>query len=75
MAQGDCTFEPDLQGIIQTIDGAAIFNEYLCYRRAYPLGRRRIVVAVLTRATMRIINGPVIVWQPALARWEPSVAA
>lgn len=41
----DRTFEPNFQGIIETTDGATIFFEYLGYGRAYPAGRRQIVVA------------------------------
>lgn len=43
--RGDSTFEPNFQGIIETIDGAAIFFEYRGYGRAYPIGRRQIVVS------------------------------
>ena len=43
--RGDRTFEPDFQGIIETTDGAAIFFKYQGYGRAYPIGRRQIVVS------------------------------
>lgn len=43
--RGDGTFEPDFQGIIETEDGATVFFEYRGYGRAYPAGRRQIVVA------------------------------
>jgi hypothetical protein len=43
--RGDRTFEPDFQGVIQTEDGATIFFEYSGYGRAYPAGRRQIVVS------------------------------
>lgn len=41
--RGDRTFEPNMQGIIETHDGAAVFVEYRGYGRAYPAGRRQIV--------------------------------
>jgi len=43
--RGDGTFEPDFQGIIETEEGATVFFEYRGYGRAYPVGRRQIVVA------------------------------
>ena len=43
--RGDGTFEPDFQGVIETTDGATIIFEHLGYGRAYPVGRRQIVVA------------------------------
>lgn len=43
--RGDRTFEPNFQGIIETTDGAAIFFEYRGYGRAYPIGRRQIVIS------------------------------
>jgi hypothetical protein len=43
--RGDGTYEPDFQGIIETADGATVFFKYTGYGRAYPPGRRQIVVA------------------------------
>ena len=43
--RGERTFEPDFRGVIQTTDGATVFFEYSGYGRAYPAGRRQIVVA------------------------------
>lgn len=43
--RGDRTFEPNFQGVIETNDGAAIFFDYRGYGRAYPAGRRQIVIA------------------------------
>ena len=43
--RGDGTFEPDFQGVIETQDGAVIFFHYSGYGRAYPPGRRQVVVA------------------------------
>ena len=43
--RGDGTFEPDFQGIIETADGAVIFQDCSGYGRAYPPGRRQIVVS------------------------------
>jgi len=43
--RGDGTYEPNFQGVIETADGATILFEYLGYGRAYPPGRRQIVVA------------------------------
>jgi hypothetical protein len=43
--RGDHTYEPNFQGVIETTDGATIFFEYLGYGRAYPAGRRQIVVS------------------------------
>jgi hypothetical protein len=43
--RGDGTFEPDFQGVIETTDGAVIFFDYGGYGRAYPAGRRQIVIA------------------------------
>jgi len=45
--RGDRTFEPNFQGIIETTDGAAIFFDYRGYGRAYPVGRRQIVVSAV----------------------------
>lgn len=41
----DLTFVPDLQGAIETEDGAVIVFDYRGYGRAYPPGRRQIVTA------------------------------
>ncbi len=43
--RGDRTFEPNFQGVIETTDGATIFFDYRGYGRAYPVGRRQIVVS------------------------------
>lgn len=43
--RSDRTFEPNFQGVIETTDGATIFFEYQGYGRAYPVGRRQIVIA------------------------------
>ena len=41
----DGTFEPDFQGVIETHDGATILFDWWGYGRAYPPGRRQIVLA------------------------------
>jgi hypothetical protein len=41
----DLTFTPDFQGVIETEDGAVIMFDYRGYGRAYPVGRRQIVLA------------------------------
>ena len=41
----DLTFVPDIQGFIETDDGALIMFDYQGYGRAYPKGRRQIVGA------------------------------
>jgi hypothetical protein len=41
----DRTFTPDFQGVIETEDGATIMFDYQGYGRAYPPGRRQIVIA------------------------------
>ena len=41
----DGTFGPDFQGVIETTDGAEIFFDWRGYGRAYPAGRRQIVVS------------------------------
>ena len=43
--RGDRTYEPNFQGVIETADGADIFFDYRGYGRAYPVGRRQIVMA------------------------------
>lgn len=42
----DGTFLPDFQGVIETDDGADVFVDVTGYGRAYPPGRRQIVVAL-----------------------------
>jgi hypothetical protein len=56
--RGDQTFEPDFQGVIITDDGAEIFFDYIGYGRAYPKGRRQIVVSArhLTAAENKWLN-------------------
>ena len=44
--RGDGTFEPDFQGVVETGDGAVLLVDIRGYGRAYPLGRRQIVVAI-----------------------------
>jgi len=41
----DHTYVPDFQGVIETDDGATILVDTHGYGRAYPLGRRQIVVS------------------------------
>lgn len=43
--RGDGTFEPDLQGVIETTDGATIYHDSRGYGRPFPAGRRQIVVS------------------------------
>jgi hypothetical protein len=43
----DGTFVPDFQGVIETDDGAVILFDYRGYGRAYPVGRRQIVLMCL----------------------------
>ncbi len=43
--RADGTFEPDFQGAIDTDDGASILFDWHGYGRAYPPGRRQIVLA------------------------------
>jgi hypothetical protein len=43
--RSDATYEPNMQGVIETDDGATIFVDLWGYGRAYPLGRRQIVGA------------------------------
>jgi hypothetical protein len=42
----DRTFVPDLQGVIEVDDGTTVFFDMHGYGRAYPVGRRQVVVAV-----------------------------
>ncbi len=46
LRRADGTFLPDLQGIIDTEDGATIVLDMRGYGRAYPLGARQVVVAM-----------------------------
>ena len=41
----DGTFVPDFQGIIETDDGSTLYFDWMGYGRAYPAGRRQIVVS------------------------------
>jgi hypothetical protein len=41
--RADGTFCPDLQGVVETDDGATVFVELRGYGRAYPAGARQIV--------------------------------
>ena len=43
--RGDGTFVPDFQGVIETDDRAELLFDYRGYGRAYPIGRRQIVVS------------------------------
>ena len=43
--RGDGTFLPDLQGVIETDDGAEVLFDYRGYGRAHPEGRRQIVAS------------------------------
>jgi hypothetical protein len=43
--RSDGTFLPDFQGVIEIDDGAEILFDYRGYGRAYPVGRRQIVVS------------------------------
>ena len=40
----DGTFCPDFQGVIETADGAEVFFDWRGYGRAYPAGRRQVVL-------------------------------
>jgi hypothetical protein len=42
----DGTFVPDLQGIVDTDDGATIIVDMRGYGRAYPVGARQVVASV-----------------------------
>jgi hypothetical protein len=44
--RGDGTFEPDLHGVIETDDGGVLLVDMHGYGRAYPAGRRQVVVAI-----------------------------
>jgi hypothetical protein len=46
LRRADGTFVPDLQGVIDTDDGATIILDMRGYGRAYPVGARQVVVAV-----------------------------
>jgi hypothetical protein len=41
----DLSFTMNLQGVIETADGAVVYFDYQGYGRAYPAGRRQIVGA------------------------------
>src|SRR5215475_12026465 len=41
----DETFLPDAQGVIETDDGATILVDYQGFGRAYPKGRRQVVMS------------------------------
>ena len=41
----DLTFVTDFQGVIETEDGATVVFDYQGFGRAYPRGRRQIVIA------------------------------
>lgn len=43
--RSDGTFLPDFQGVIETDDEAEVLFDYRGYGRAYPVGRRQIVVS------------------------------
>ncbi len=43
--RSDGTFLPNFQGVIETDDGAEILFDHRGYGRAYPVGRRQIVVS------------------------------
>jgi hypothetical protein len=43
--RSDGTFLPNFQGVIETDDGAEVLFDYRGYGRAYPIGRRQIVVS------------------------------
>jgi hypothetical protein len=42
--RSDGAYEPDFQGVIETDDKATIYFDYRGYGRAYPVGRRQIVL-------------------------------
>jgi len=42
--RADGTYEPDFQGVIETHDGATVLFDWRGYGRAYPEGRRQIVL-------------------------------
>lgn len=41
--RGDGTFQPDVQGVIETDDGAVIYFDHRGYGRSHPAGRRQVV--------------------------------
>jgi hypothetical protein len=43
--RSDGTFLPNFQGVIETDDGPEVLFDYRGYGRAYPIGRRQIVVS------------------------------
>jgi hypothetical protein len=46
LRRADGTFLPDLQGVVETDDGATIVLDMRGYGRSYPVGARQVVVAV-----------------------------
>jgi hypothetical protein len=43
--RSDGTFLPDFQGVIEADDGAEVLFDYRGYGRAYPVGKRQVVVS------------------------------
>jgi hypothetical protein len=43
--RSDGTYLPDIQGVIETDDGAEVLFDYKGYGRAYPVGRRQILAS------------------------------
>jgi hypothetical protein len=43
--RSDGTFLPDFQGVIETDDGAEVLFDYRGYGRAYPAGKRQVVMS------------------------------
>jgi Protein of unknown function (DUF3237) len=43
--RSDGTFLPDFQGVIETDDGAEVIFDYRGYGRAYPAGKRQVVMS------------------------------
>ena len=43
----DETYLPDAHGVIETDDGATILVDFQGFGRAYPIGRRQVVMAVI----------------------------
>ena len=46
LRRADGTYVPDLQGVIETEDGATIILDMRGYGRAYPLGARQVVASL-----------------------------
>jgi hypothetical protein len=60
----DLTYTPDFQGVIETEDGAVIMFDFQGYGRAYPPGRRQIVLAAwhaTSHETYRWLNDAICV--------------